>query len=156
MIKPILQNTARRFFNPRERYQRPHNYSIVTSAVAGVAVCLSPNRQRMPVKVFVVQSDVVNGGNVNIGDGTANLVNGIQLIPGSAWIFNVGAPSFAGQGAMFPTPMQFTESVQYQKNQIGKLPYEDQVETYLDIADYFAVATAAAQIVRIFWSTDPK
>ncbi len=132
----------------RERYQRPHTYNI---PVGLLPVCVAPNRQRSPVKTFLVQSDINNGGVINVGDASASLFNGVQLDPGRAWIFSVGADSLTG-GSLYPTPMQWAEAVQaYGEAQPKTL---DSVEIFIDIADFYAVGDIAGpQNLRIFWST---
>jgi hypothetical protein len=132
-----------------EVYQRPHNYSFVIGIFgAGVpATCVSLNRQRLPVTMFLVQADLANGGIVNIGDETTSLINGIQLDPGRAMQFSIGRDEM--QGSLYPTPMDWTEAVRTAQGNIPKAPEPDLL---LDVSNFYVAGDAANQRVRVFWT----
>ncbi len=129
----------------RERYLRPNNYTIsVPIFGAGVTINLAPNKMRIPVKSFLVQADLVNTGIVNVGNGAVSLTVGVQLDPGRAWVFSVTENLPAG--SLYQTPLAFAEVQPYMQP-------ESPVDLFLDIADYFATATVAAQLLHIIWFT---
>ena len=133
-----------------QKFVHPHNYSFVIGIFgAGVpATCISQNRIRQPVKMFLVQADLNNGGVVNVGDASTSLIVGTQLDPGRAMQFSVSNEEIVG--SLYETPMDWQEAVRTAKS----MPREDtEVNVFIDLADYFVAGDAANQRVRIFWTT---
>lgn len=122
----------------KDRFQRPQNYTI---SVGTIAVCVAPNRQRSPVKSFLVQSDLDNFGRINVGNSHVSITVGIQLDPGSAWLFSVSNEDLIS-GAL-PTVSGFAKGEREQDNK----------ELFLDMSDFFVVSDVAGQTVRVVWST---
>jgi hypothetical protein len=150
----MIHRVRQAIFAPRERYIRPHNYSLVTGA-AGALMCLAGvARQRTPVRSFAVQSSLANTNTIHVGDTHTSLINGIELDPGAAWLFGVDT-EFRLSGLM-PTPAAFAEYMQLDKQRAAGRPQDTDIEIYLDIADFFCAANDANQRVNVFWSTITK
>lgn len=135
----------RAFKRVPEKYQRVHFYSFTCNA--NVRLCLSPNQARQPVRMFMIQADLANGGIINIADANVSLINGIQLDPGRAIQFSVSNEDYSG--GLSASPSNFIESARY----AGQ---EAKQNLFLDLADFFIMGDAAAQRVRVFWASDVK
>jgi hypothetical protein len=133
-------------FGRKERYQRPHLYSL---AVGLTAICCAPNRQRTPVLSLMIQADLNNAGIVVVGDSNVTLLNGLQLDPGRAVQFSTFDIPFSGTLGPSISPAEMVEQARYRAE--GFKPGE--AELYLDIADFYAIADGAGQIIRLLWST---
>jgi len=133
---------------PFEKYQRPRNHSIVTGA-AGVAQCLVPGRQRIPVRSFMVQNDLTNGALIRVG-ANVSLTLGIGLDPGAAWVFSVDESGIMTSNRE-PTPENWAINQQFQGNR--NIPFNQSVRLYLDIADFNVVSGANTQLVQIVYFT---
>lgn len=142
----------------RIKYIRPHTFSFLLPLyVAGAPQCISfdpatGQALHQPVRLFLVQSDLANGGIINIGDGNTSLTNGIQLDPGRAMQFAVGNDEIIG--SLFQTPMTWQEAVGKAKESAAG--NNTDVNVFLDMADFFVAGDIAGpQRVRIFWSSLP-
>lgn len=138
-----------------ERFQRPHCYSFTVGlfTTSGDAINCAPGGARLPVRLFLVQSDIGNGGIVTIGDATVSLLNGIQLDPGRAIQFSVGNQDLVG--SLYPTTMNWQEALDQSRIAAAGLEQANpEMNLFLDIADFFVASDAALpQRVRVFWST---
>lgn len=152
-----MGNALRNFISGRlkanELYQRPHDWSFVAmqyTAANRLIYCLSQGRVKLPVRMFLVQSDLNNGGVLNVGSGHVSLTNGIQLDPGRAIQFAVGSDDM--QSTLFQTPVDWTERVQSMQGDLAKIA----ANIYLDMADFWLASDSDNQRVRIFWTTLTK
>lgn len=146
----IMRRDRRPASKPREFYQRPHCYSVAVPFfnISLKPTCLSPNRQRTPAITLFVQADLSNINNVNVGDATTNLTNGIELDPGKSVLFSVSNQAHSMQ------PMGFNEAMEYQRDlAIGpEFAIQDPDEVFLDVADFFAAAGGVGCRLRVFWT----
>lgn len=131
----------------KEKFVRPHFYSFTINTFAANATCISPNRQRLPVRMFLVQADLGNGGIVNVGDTNVTLINGIQLDPGRAMQFSVNNEDITGN--LFETPMDWQSAVARAR----QTPQPEQENLYMDLADFYVAGDVDNQRVRVFWTT---
>lgn len=97
----------------------------------------------------LMQADLANTGIVIVGDSQVSVLNGLQLDPGRAIQFSILDVPLSG--TMFPT-ITPTEQIRYARERALGFTGAAETELYLDVADFYAVADAAGQIVRIFWS----
>ena len=123
-----------------ERFQRPNFYSII---VGTAPVCCAPNRQRTPARTYAVQADINNTGIITICNSMISATNGLQLDPGRAWVFSATGEELIQ--ALQSTPMDFAGNVR-----LGS--QSNQMRILLDVADYFALADSAGQLLRQYWT----
>lgn len=136
---------------PYEVYIRPHNYSLL---IGTAQLCIVNNRIRRPVDSFVVQADLANAGIINIGDSSTSLTNGLQLDAGHAWLFSVSNPSgFPALLSQTPLEMnQIASVMQEQASIYAEYGRYNVKRVVMDMADFYAIADAADQRLRIFWT----
>jgi hypothetical protein len=97
-----------------------------------------------------MQADLNNTGIILVGDSQVSLLNGLQLDPGRAIQFSVLDVPMSG--TMFPT-ITPTEAVRRARSTALGFAPDGETEIYIDIADFYAIADAGAQTIRLFWST---
>jgi len=123
---------------PTEFYLRPHFYAMPVNVAR---IRLSPDGRRMPAVTLSVLASLANTGVVCIGDSAVTVGSGFQLD--------------AGKGITFST-----SGYQYIGGMAGNLRLPQLGQNYfrilLDIADFFVIATAESQTIRIFWSESVK
>ena len=104
---------------PKARYMRPMNLNVPVPvyATAGAA-CLSPNRQAVQCREFLVQADLANSGYVSIGFSGTNLVNGLQMLPGQGWVFSISVSSLNSQ--IVATPANWVQGLEDAKKRIAR------------------------------------
>jgi hypothetical protein len=136
----------------RRIYIRPHTGSFVIGVFANNAIAISHDANTLaprnfPVKMFLVQSDLDNGGVVSIGDASVSLTNGIQLDPGRAMLFSVSNDDIIG--SMFDTSMDWQEAIRKVKGMREQSPSN----VFIDLADYYVCGNALNQRIRYYWNT---
>ncbi len=155
----MANNFLSTIFNLRAskpKYLRPHTFSFPLGLyIPGSPACLSHDLVtnqpiHQPVRLFLVQADLGNGGIINIGDGTTSLTNGIQLDPGRAMQFAVGNDEIIG--SLYATPMDWQEAVGRAKESAKNNTTDASV--FLDMADFFVAGDIIGpQRVRVFWTS---
>jgi hypothetical protein len=133
------------FRGPARRYLKISGYPVT---IGLAKVCLAPNRQEIAVKSFLVQSDIGNAGIINCLDNTCSLLSGVQLDAGRAWVFSVSQDNLL-VSPLAPTPMEWANTLHEYGKQYGG--NQDNSNIFLNIADFYAIADAAGQNLRIVY-----
>jgi hypothetical protein len=145
---------------PSEYYQRPHTYSITVGTTKIPIAPGGANRTRMPVVTLLIQAALSNTGNIVIGDSGLTLTSGLELDSGKAALF---APSLNPSNQPGTLGTLITEFEQVPMPEFERVPLEYRNIFYealrmrlptrvlLDMADWWAVASIAAQRLNIFW-----
>lgn len=162
-LRKTIPDILRRFrfpaSGPTEYYQVYNNFN---RAVGIQLLSLYPAQQRTPASLVFIQSDNANLGFVSVGGQNTNIANGAQLAPGMAVVFTAEggqmdvARMLAGQlGAsalaqVDYTGLGFTSDVFLES--LGGVFNPNGPRIVIDVAQFFAVATLAAQNVRIVYT----
>ena len=140
----------RRKSKPIEVYVRPHFYSL---PVGTNPVCLTLDRQRQPVEGFLVQANINNTDLIVVSDSAGNALNGLQLDAGRAWMFSVATPFLPI--SLSDTPMDFGDAIKVYRDRMLDYSLSHvglQKRMVFDLADFWAVAGALDQNLRVFYT----
>ena len=154
---PMLERgSGNKISLPKIRYMRPVNYNIAVTPYATTgAVSIASGRQDMPVKEFLVQADLGNGGYVSIGFSGTNVNNGLQILAGQGWVFSISVSSTSSK--IVATPTNWVQGLEEARQAILGAPHGVPTNLRLNLTDFYAAgANLTNQNLIVFYFIEPE